>query len=254
MNYNQNTNAAAQRLFDKSHEPVWNPPIRVMHKTLPGRFPTAKSAHQTIRYRLPLMADGLMHLDTDPQIIGLSAYPVSFSYVSESQTDEQVNLEHRPDLAILFKDRNTAFVDFIPYRQQRATPFFTQQIEEIGRHIREHYDSAYSVLDERHVYAQPLFDNIQLMWANKELKHDIVPLRQFRAQLRTLRFPKTVGEIRRAITVTPNASIYDGMAFPRLQEDQTFAALMQLANSGELDIELDRPFSDQTKVWLNTRS
>lgn len=195
-----------------------------------------------------------MHLDTEPQIVGLAAYPVSFIYVSDSQKNGQVNREHRPDLAILFKDRSTAFVDFIPYRQQRATRFFAQRVEEIGRHIREHYESAYSVLDERHVYAQPLFDNIQLMWANKELKHDIVPLHQFRAQLRTLRFPKTVGEIRRAITVTPQASLYDGIVFPRLQEDQTFAALMQLANRGELDIELDRPFSDHSIVRLDNRS
>jgi len=102
-----------------------------MHKQLPVHFPTAKCAHGLIRARSPLMGDGLMHIDTDPQVVGLAAYPTTFTYVSGNERGELANRELIPDLVILFKDRSTAFVQFVSFKEQHSRPLFQRKVEEV---------------------------------------------------------------------------------------------------------------------------
>lgn len=244
----RNTNTAALKLFDKACVPIWNPPFREMHKQLPVHFPTRKCAHGLIRARSPLMGDGLMHIDTDPQVIGIAAYPVTFTYVSGSEKGELSNRELIPDLAILFKDKSTAFVQFNSIKEQRSQPWFDRKVQEVKRHVAEHYDSTFSVMDERGIRAQPRFDNIKVMWANTSLKHDVIDLRSFKAIVRALKLPMKLGDLRAAVAAAPRSRPFAGIAYPQNDLDPTFAAIMQLVMAGELDIDLDRPFSNDTII------
>ena len=110
---------------------------------MPGWFPTSKAPQQKIRYRSPLMADGLMHIDTDPQVRRISPYPLSLVFGVMDESGELKKREQTPDLAVLKKDGSVVFIDFVPYQIQQANSWYEDRELNLREFCRDVYGSAY---------------------------------------------------------------------------------------------------------------
>lgn len=235
-------------IFSDGHEPVWSPPVRLRHKTLPGWFPTSKAPQQKIRYRSPLMADGLMHIDTDPQVTRISPYPLSLVFGAMDESGDLKKREQTPDLAVLQKDGSVVFIDFVPYQIRQANSWYEDRELNLREFCRDVYDSAYTVLDERHIHAQPLFDNIKTLWAHRAVAQSNVPLARLRELLRSIQMPVTLGTLLREVKLGQQHQAFDEILRPQRDRSLTFSGVMQLVILGELEINLDRPFSETSVV------
>lgn len=235
-------------IFSNGHEPVWMPPVRVKHKTLPGWFPTSKAPQNLIRYRLPLMAEGLMHFDTDPQVTRISPYPLTMIFGAKDKSGDLKKLEHTPDLAVLKKDGSVVFIDFIPYRIRQANTWYEDRELNLREFCHDIYGSAYTVLDERDIHAQPLFDNIKTLWAHRAVAHTNVPIAKLRDLLRSVAMPITLGTLLREVKLGQQHQAFDEVLQPLGDRSLTFSGVMHLVILGELEIDLDRPFSETSIV------
>lgn len=133
----------------------------------PGRaisFPTNKVPSGVIRARSTLMADGLLHLDTDPNIVQLSPYPMEVAYWSTQDGKMPVKRDHIPDMAIMLRDDRILFVDYIPLQDQANIPFFWRRVAERKRHFQDELGCDYAVHDERSIQIEPRLSNLRLMW------------------------------------------------------------------------------------------
>ena len=235
-------------IFSSDAKPVWTPPTTVMHKTLPGWFPTSKCPAGMIRYRLPLMAAGLMHIDTDPQVTAIAPYPAKVSYGRRTEKGELKKYEHIPDLAIRMKDGSTVFIDFVPYRISAKSRWYQMREHDLREYFSDLYDCHYSVLDERSIHAQPLFDNIKTIWSHKAVPNTDLPIRAIRDQLHTLGMPEKLGTLIERL----EPSLSEGVVAPTGEQPEprnvAFASLMHLVITGDLEIELDRPISASSIV------
>ncbi|EYR79792.1 hypothetical protein [Shinella sp. DD12] len=126
-----------ETIFADSHKPAYTVG-RGMYE--PGRaisFPTNKIHSGIIRARSTLMADGLLHLDTDPNVVQLSPYPMEIAYWSTHDGKTPVKRDHIPDIAIILRDDRVMFIDYIRLNEQAETPFFWRRVAERKRHFQE---------------------------------------------------------------------------------------------------------------------
>lgn len=242
------TDQSLGRFFTEDHDPVWTPPTKVQHKTLPGWFPTRKCAQGKIRFRSPLMADALMHYDVDPQVAKIAAYPIKLTYGSSIRGAEAQKQEFFPDLAVMMKDGSVMFLSFERYLAVSSNRWLKRVTEHFKEYFHVHYGCGYELLDERTIHQQPLFNNVVTMWSHRRMQHGNVPLGAFRNALRSVQMPSTIGQLVDDVWLKAKNSTFAGRAYPAIEKAPTFSAIMQLVISGELDVPLDEPFSKQTPV------
>lgn len=243
-----------RHMFGPDHKPekIYKPRIR--HRNMRGRFPTEKCRSTgTIRTRLPLMLDGLVHLDTDPDVVAIAAYPMTFDYLSSNSDGEVVGRSHTPDVGVLKKDGTVLFIDYVPYRLQQDLYWVKQRTAELKLHL-EQYGAAYAVHDERSIYVQPRFSNLNLMFGHKPLPYQHPGIAETCRAIMRQALPATIGELCRMSA--PNALVArwedePATAFRAVPEvNVVFTACMQLAYRGEIDVDMSRPFSPRTRVTL----
>ncbi|TAW06610.1 hypothetical protein ELI25_29515 (plasmid) [Rhizobium ruizarguesonis] len=87
-------------------------------------FPTNKVPSGVIRAHSTLMADGMQHLDTDPNVVQLSAYPLEVAYWSTKDGTTPDKRDHIPDIAAKLRDDSVVFIDYVPWNEQLDTRFF----------------------------------------------------------------------------------------------------------------------------------
>lgn len=234
-------------LFTHAHVPGWKVEWGTRYRTLPVTFPTDKAAGGEIIARLPLMADGLVHIDTDPDVIAIAAYPMTIEYMSARRNNTAVKREHLPDLAVLRRDRSVVFIDYEPCNEQERMPWLPKRTRELSNHIASHYGCAYAVHDERCLRAHPLFPNLKAMCAHKPTALDPPEIRIVIGALRRCRFPSRLGVLRKAL----HGDVELRAVFRVLDiggADAVFTSVMQMCVTGELDIDLSKPFSDVSVV------
>jgi len=242
------TEQSIGKFFTEAHEPVWTPPVKVQHKTLPGWFPTRKCAHGKIRFRSPLMADALMHYDVDPQVAKIASYPIKLTYASAARGGARKH-EFSPDLAILMKDGSVTLLSFERYLTVKSRRWMKARTEYLKEFFSLHYGCEYELLDERTIHQQPLFNNVITMWSHRRMQHGNVPLGAFRQALRAMPMPSTIGQLMDDVWLQSKNGRFAGKAYPSREKVPTFSAIMQLVISGELDVPLDQPFSRRTPVF-----
>lgn len=240
-------------LFAQAHVPLWEPEWGTMYRTLPVTFPTDKAAGGQIVARLPLMADGLVHLDTDPAIKAIAAYPMTIEYFSPRRNNTSVKREHVPDVAVLRADGSVVFIDYVPVNEQAEKAWIAKRTQVLRAHIAAHHGCSYAVHDELCLLAKPLFPNLKTMWAHKPGPLDLPEVQLVIRAVRRHRFPSMLGTLKRALHADPDLR----SVFRRIDVDGVdlaFTAVMQMCFLGELDIDLSKPFSPTTGVFaLNLR-
>lgn len=241
-----------RHMFGPDHKPVKVYKPRIRHRNMRGRFPTEKCRSTgTIRTRLPLMLDGLVHLNTDPDVVAIAAYPIKFDYVSADDEGKVVGKSHTPDVGVLKASGKVVFVDWIPYALQQEDPSLARRTAELRLHI-ERYGASYAVHDERCVYVQPRFNNLNLIDRHKPLPYQYAGIAETCRAILRQPLPSTIGKLCRM--AAPNAIVarWDDeplSAFRHVPEvNIVFTACMQLAYQGKVELDLSRPFSPRTWV------
>jgi hypothetical protein len=241
--------------FEDGHEPKRNIPKRVMHRTLPVNFPTRKAPQGFVRARQPLMADGLIHLDTNPRWVRISPYPVETKFFSHDVHGHFVVASHIPDVGVISRSGVKAFIDYIPYNLQREMHDLDRRTEELRAVYRDEHDASYCVHDERCIYLEPRFSNLKAMWKHKVDRFDQDAVMAVRKAVGRLPSPTTISAVREAAALRCPRIFWehpDGEHYQDLEDvDRAFSAIMQLAMNGEIWIDLSRPFDGSTAIDRN---
>jgi len=234
-------------LFTHAHVPLWEPQWGTRYRTLPVTFPTDKAPAGEVFARLPLMADGLVHADTDPDVTAIAAYPMTVEYMAPTRNNMAVKRTHVPDVALRRTDGSVVVIDYIPLSEHAEKPWIARRTHVLVDHMAAHYGCFYAVHDERCVYARPLFPNLKAMWTHKPTALDPPELKLVVQALRRCRFPSCLGILRR--TLHENGELRGVFAALDVDGvDLVYTAVMQMCISGELDIDLSMPFSAKTPV------
>lgn len=235
-------------VFGKNHSPAWAPKFGGWNPTLPAFHPTRKHPMGSVFARLPLMRFGLMHFDVDPDVQAICAYPFEIQYWSSDDDGVAVKRSHIPDVAILMRDERVIFIDYIPVAVQSTRAWQAVRDEQIRLHYAEEFGSAYVVHDERRVYAQPLFANVQTLWRYLPCKADP----PFLAVVRDV-VMETAGGL--PISAMSAAVRRRSADVAKLGEDAAayvFTAVMQLISEGRLTVDMSLPITAETVVEVTT--
>jgi len=240
-----------RRIFGPGNGPVKEIKPGSRYITLPGWFPTNKNVRGELRTREPLLADLLIHLDTDPAIKTIAEFPMEVPFVSHDGKGKAENSEHIPDLAVLRADGAVFVIDVMPFYVRKTMRGVEQRRTDLTHHYAKK-GARYLLLDETTIRLQPLFFNLRLMWQHKQSRHELKGMSEVRQALREATYPTTIGALMK--TMPQNAIFARWSDEPETAArhvtecNPTFTAVMQLAISGELEVNLNRKFSADTLV------
>ncbi|WP_150128079.1 hypothetical protein [Rhizobium phaseoli] len=236
--------------FEPNSAPVFEPERRVMHMTLPGIAPSIKVDGGYVRTRLPLMMDGMLHLETNPSVARIRPYPIRIEYAS-SQTSEVFKMrEHTFDLGVELRDGRRIYIDYEPFAIQQERRWIADRTERLQDVARRELGADYAVHDERILHIQPRFSNIKIMYRHMRVKDDeaLMVVRRIVAQMD---MPTNIAAVRkeaklRVLRFEVSDLTGQTIVFARTLNgvDRVFTAIMQMAAMGEISIDLARPFSD----------
>lgn len=68
--------------------PAWEPKIGAGNSTIPTIFSTAKNPRRSVYARRPLMRQGLMQFDVDPEVVSITAFPFLTEHWSTTSQGE----------------------------------------------------------------------------------------------------------------------------------------------------------------------
>ncbi|MBZ7924394.1 hypothetical protein LAC81_27075 [Ensifer adhaerens] len=238
-------NPLLKEIFADGHSPV-----REIGRRRRISFPTDKASTGLIKAHSPLMADGLLHLDTDPKVVRLAPYPVGISCLSRLDGSATGNSDYIPDIAILLRDHSVVFSDFVPLTEQ-VDSCFSARVAERVRYFRNRLDCAYSVLDERSVRIEPRLSNLRVMWSHAARGTEPTSLARAREVVRRARLPATIQAISETAEFVHQSIRWSSQEKPVLLKETNliFTAVMQLAISGEVRLDLGKPFSLRSVVY-----
>lgn len=240
-----------ETIFSAGHNPV-----RKIGRSMYGTghavsHPSTKSPTGIVRARSPLMADGLLHLDTDPNVVRISPYPMEALIWSTTDGVTPVKTEHVPDVAILTQDGSVTFVDYVEVSEQRKTAGFRRLVAERIRHFQGELGCAYAVMDELEVRREPRLSNVRLMWTHRSRPTEPQSLSRARQAIRTARLPATIRSVFEASGVGRQAIRFAGDGVPTALRETNllFSAAMQLAMRGEVRLDLGRPLTLDSTIY-----
>ncbi|NTE55802.1 hypothetical protein G6M78_12050 [Agrobacterium tumefaciens] len=227
-------------VFSDANEPKKEIKPGTRYITLPGWHPTRKSVRGIVRTREPLMADAMIHIDTNPFNMAVAEFPVSVGY----RTASGKYRERVPDLAVRRRDGSVVVIDVMAFYVQRhlgwpehRTRAMREAFADLGAH--------YQLLDERTLHMRPLIDNLRIMWRHKRLACQQAWIDELAAEVLRLPLPTRIGAVMR--TVKHNALLGrwgDDDEWKLVGEvNPAFTAIMQLAMEGKIGINLRVPFS-----------
>lgn len=238
-------------VFGPNNEPQREIKPGSKYRTLPGWFPTSKNVRGRVRTREPLMADLMIHLDTDPAIRVVAEFPIKTNYHARLLDGTVVTREHIPDLAALRRDGRVLVIDVMPWNVQQETPGIRRRTEALAAHY-EQLGARYRLLDETSIRLQPILNNLKLMWMHKSSAHDLKGMAQIRQALLDTSYPATMDDLVRAMpsnAIIARWSDEDEASARHVTEcNPVFTAVMQLAIAGEVDVDLSKRFSPSTVV------
>lgn len=208
-------------------------------------FPSSKSALHMVRPRSRLMRDLLIHLDTDPDVVAIAAYPEEPEYWTIATNGEPTVRTHVPDVATLRRDGRVVVIDVVtPIERKKDGLLLEQRTPDLKAHYLGR-GAEYYLLDEEAIHLQPLFDNRRDMWQHKEFDPTV---EQVALAILSQSLPLRIGELARRLT--PPCSTEEW----RDESGPLYSAVKQLVMSGRIEVDLTRRFSDWTLVQFPSRS
>ncbi|CAN7330772.1 hypothetical protein LJR098_002725 [Rhizobium sp. LjRoot98] len=236
--------------FEPNSVPVFEPARRQMHASLPGIAPSLKVEGGYVRTRSPLMSDGMIHLETNPDVSRICPYPIRIEYASSESGEMFKMRDHIFDLGVEMRDCRRLYIDYRPLAIQQERPWMKKRTEELQTVARRELNADYVVHDERMIYIQPRFANLKIMYQHIRVKDDDA-LMAVRRVITQIDLPTNIGSVRKSLQLaTLRFEVTDlsgqTVTYRRdLEEvDRVFTAIMQMAVMGEVSIDLARPFSD----------
>ncbi len=247
-----------RHIFTEPYEPGRTVKDRARHPTLPGVFPTRKANTSWVRTRLPLMADGLIHLETDPRVVRIAVYPPKLEYSVWHDISRRSKVRTvSPDVAVLEDDGHVTVIEYVPVAIQDERAGFAERV--LKQIYREEHGCGYAVHSELSIRIEPRMTNLRRQYEHSFVD-DRPALEAVRDALYRHGLPSTIGAVRAAVSLPP--SVYqvlgrtNAAVFTRTLEeiDRHFTALMQLAHRGEIEIDLSRHYDDSSVVrWPRHR-
>lgn len=235
---------------------------RARHATLPGVFATRKAPTSWVRTRLPLMMEGLIHLETDPRVLKIAVYPpkLLYSVWHDIPTRSKIR-EVSPDVAILEDDGHVTVLEYVPVAIQDERGAFAKRVETIKRVYAEEHGCSYAVQSELSIGIEPRMTNLRRQYEHSFVD-DATALATVRRAVYRMSLPTTIGDVRAQVDLPPPTYVVladqsNDVAFSRRLDgvDRVFTALMQLAHSGEIEIDISRPYDDRSFVrWPRFKS
>jgi hypothetical protein len=240
-----------KEVFSPGKEPKREIKLGTRYRTLPGWFPTMKNHKGEVRTREPLVGDLLIHLDTDPDVRAISEFAVKVQY-QLLRPDGTITIEeHIPDIAVIDAKGAVFVIDVTPYHVKGTMPWLEMRKPSLERHYAK-LGAQYRLVDETTIHLKPLFQNLRLMWKHKKLSHEREGMERLRQLVRDHPLPCTIGALMRSIpqnALVARWSDQPGSSVKHVSQcNPVFTAVMQLAISGEVDVDLDKRFSADTLV------
>jgi hypothetical protein len=236
--------------FEEGSTPVFEPARRKMHASLPGIAPSLKVEGGYVRTRLPLMLDGIIHLETNPDVKHIRPYPIRVEYASDQTSDMFKMRDHIFDLGVELKSGRRLYIDYEPLAIQQERRWLKERTARLQEVAREELDADYALHDERILHIQPRFANLKVMYQHLRVK-DQEALMVVRRVIAQIDLPNSVAAVRAQVKLRGlrfEVADLDGQSIVYSREleevDRVFTAIMQMAASGEVHIDLGRPFSD----------
>lgn len=222
-------------------KPGLKPVRRIKAKTKrisrPGRFATSKTfVREPIRTESVLEMDGLAHIETNPRYKWIAPQPHRLTFhVNGPDGSTRVDT-YVPDLAVLTVDGKVVILDF-KWSWLRALPEWKAVEPIIREAYRVDHGATFTVLTEEHILVEPRRTNIAIMLLHRPPAEDPAAIAAVRGAIGRLSLPSTIGAIRDA-----SGLVTDG------ERDPAFSALVELAISGEVGLDMSQAFDDRTTV------
>ncbi|MBY5511866.1 hypothetical protein [Rhizobium leguminosarum] len=213
----------------------------------PGCFPTSKSALQMVRPRSPLMRDLLIHLDTDPDVVAIAAYPEETEYWTIATNGEPTIRTHIPDVATLRRGGRVVVVDVVLSTDRKGGATIEQKATDLKAHYRG-LGAEYYLLDEEAIRLQPLFDNRRDMWQHKAFHGQEPEIASIAAEILAQPLPLNIGQLAARLAPRRSAAEWNDEFGP------LYTAIKQLVMSGRITVDLTRRFSRWTVLHLPSRT
>lgn len=232
-------------VFSVSNEPKKEIKPGSRYVTLPGWHPTRKSVRGIVRTREPLMADAMIHIDTNPFNLAVAEFPVIVGY----RNSRGRYREHVPDLAVRRRDGSVVVIDVMPFYVQRHLGWPERrslQLMKVFAQLGAHY----RLLDERTLHMKPLINNLRLMWRHKHIACQYAWIDEIANEILRLPLPSTIGVAMRSVkqnTLLGRQSDDDEWKVVG-EINPAFTAVMQLAIEGKIGIDLRTPFSQSSEI------
>jgi hypothetical protein len=231
--------------------PLQEPGRRKRHRTLPGVFPTSKTPRGFIRTRLPLMMDGLVHIDTDPLVSEILPYAEGLRFWARDGRGNLTVREHVPDLKLVWTDGSIAFIDYVPLEIQAEMPSFATRKASLKVSCGE-LGASYAVHDELSIYREPRHSNLTVMWRHRLDGMDDQAVMAVRKAILRVGLPSSIGTISRVADLRGMRMEWDRAGdihhLELIDVDRAFSAIMQLALDGEVEVDISRSLSSSTVV------
>ncbi len=200
------------------------------------------------------MADGLIHLETDPRVVRIAVYPPKLEYAVWNDISRRSKVRTvSPDVAVQDDNGHVTVIEYVPIAIQDEREGFAERVRVLREIYRDEHDCGYAVHSELSVRIEPRMTNLRRQYEHSFVD-DRPALEALRDALYRYGLPSTIGAIRTAASLPP--PVYQVLAgngdaaFSRTLDeiDRHFTALMQLAHRGEIEIDLSRPYDDRSVV------
>lgn len=236
-------------IFGPKHEPKREFKKRARHTTIVVNHPTPKAARKgMIRARLPLMADGLTHIDVTPEIIRVAEYPLEVTYEFRRSNGQLATRTHVPDLALVDISGRVIVIDYEPIniQKRRRTPVLKRRKEAIAAALLE-LDATYVWHDESSIHLQPRWHNVCEIWKHMQQKGQHPGIVEIRKLILLGNLPASIGQLMRRLPQNAMASRFpdEPPQAAKIMRDvnPVYTAVLQLAAVGKVRLDHSLPLS-----------
>ncbi|WP_432343921.1 hypothetical protein WMC41_13545 [Shinella yambaruensis] len=239
--------------FGDDHVPLVKVAKSQKRQEIPVSFPTRKAAQKSIRARSTLMRDALIHFETNPDVVRISAYPIKLEYEITNWHGVIASVSHIPMIGVWSKQKQASFFDVIPLSIQEERGWIASRTATLKRVFWEEYRATYAVLDERELHIQPRMVNLATIRYHA-YRHDVEAVTEVRRALTMLPETTTIQTITDAAALSERAHVFyeeDGSVAQRrvLHEvKRAFSAVMWLAVQGEVKVDISTPIALSSTV------
>lgn len=245
--------------FGDDHIPLIKVAKSQKRQEIPVSFPTRKAAQKSIRARSTLMRDALIHFETNPDVVRISAYPIQIEYETSDRYGPVGTLKHIPMVGVWSKQKQASYFDIIPVAIQSEQKWIASRTQKLKQEFWEQYRATYAVLDEDVLHIQPRMMNLATIRYHA-YRHEEAAVIQVRRALATLPEHTTIQSVIDVAALPGRVHLFyeeDGSVAQRRVLDEVkraFSAVMWLVTQGELKVDISTPISPASFVTKTLRA